>query len=103
MGSVCANGCTTEDLVDQWSITTCTGKHRIVLTWDDPNSDLDLYLLDADELVIDQATGPTTCDSICEVEVAGALEESASSLIDVRAVDTNGTPQAYSVEVFPID
>ncbi len=106
MGNVCANGCTTEDLLDRWSITTaetCAGKYRVVLTWGNASSDLDVYLLDIDESVLDEATGPTVCSSMCEVEIAASLEENTFYLIDVRAVDTDGIPQAYSFEVFSID
>jgi len=106
LGTVCANGCTTEDLLDRWSFTTaeaCAGKYQVVLTWDDASSDLDVYLLDIAESVLDQATGPTVCASVCEVEIAASLEESTFYLIDVRAVDTDGIPQAYSFEVFSID
>jgi hypothetical protein len=103
MGTVCANGCATEDLLDQWSISTCTGKHTAVVTWDDASSDLDAYLLDSNAVIIDQATVPSVCDPVCTVEVSAALEEGEAYLVDVRAVDTNGVPQAYSVEVFPID
>jgi hypothetical protein len=106
MGTVCANGCTTEDLLDRWSITTaeaCAGKYRVVLTWDNASSDLDVYLLDIAESVLDQATGSTVCGSVCEVELAASLEANTFYLIDVRAIDTGGVPQAYSFEVFPID
>jgi hypothetical protein len=106
MGTVCANGCTTEDLLDRWSFTTaedCAGKYRVALTWGNASSDLDVYLLDIGESVLDQATGPTVCGSVCEVEIAAALEGNTFYLVDVRAVDTGGAPQAYSFEVFPID
>ncbi|MGB8221189.1 MAG: hypothetical protein WCF10_01320 [Polyangiales bacterium] len=104
VGYVCANGCTSEDLLDQWSITTCAGKHTVLVTWDNASSDLDVSLLLAsNNAVIDEATGPTVCDSMCAVEVSGALEEDVEYLIDVRAVDTNGVPQKYRVEAFPID
>jgi len=106
MGTVCANGCASEDLLDRWSFTTaeaCAGKYRVALTWGNASSDLDVYLLDIDESVLDQATGSTVCSSVCEVEIAASLDENTFYLIDVRAVDTGGVPQTYSFEVFPID
>lgn len=106
MGTVCANGCASEDLLDQWSFTTaetCAGKYQVALAWGNASSDLDVYLLDIGESVLDQATGPTVCGSVCEVEIAASLEGNAFYLIDIRAIDTGGVPQAYSFEVFPID
>lgn len=101
IGRVCGGDCTTPDPLDQWPVTNCGGTHTIRLTWDNPNADLNLFLLDADESLIDQATGVPLQASPTEVyrEVSGDLTGDEPYLIEVRPGDTGGIPQAYNVRV----
>ncbi len=103
MGSVsgaCAMGaCTGDDPFDRWSVATCGGEHSIIITWDDIDRDLDLYLVDSDDVQIGQSATPATTSET----ISADLLPDDPYVIEVQVFDTGTATQSYRLEIMRLE
>lgn len=90
--------CEGDDPIDQWSITTCGGDHRVRLWWDTPANNLSLFVFTPDDSESWSSQGTSVPEVISEELTAGQ-----EYIIQVQAVNTNDDAQAYDVTVTPMD
>lgn len=105
-GFVCAGDCATEDLRDTWSIVTCGGDHEIVLSWTvSLEEDLDLFLFDSEDQLVESSADPTTITRGEETEtISWRLQEAQQPYtVEVVAQNTNGARRNYNLEITPTD
>lgn len=91
--------CEGTDPIDRWAITTCGGNHEIALTWDDSNSNLDLFVSTSDDSNTWSSQGNDTMSESVVID----LQAGAQYIIQVQAVDTLGVAKNYNVTARPVE
>lgn len=89
--------CEGDDPFDRWSIVTCGGEHRVVLSWDEASHNLNLFVFTPDDSESWSSQGTDSTEEVLSEE----LQAGQQYIIQVQAADTRGNEQPYDVVVTP--